>query len=676
MTPGPPRGTSLQDLAEEAAGRGDGHSETPLDDRPRLGRARLAIHKRARSTLIVVGLVVLLAIPLMVALGVLRHPRWYPVADLAQTELRVRDVGTGHPPLIGLAGRFGPLGHQGSHPGPLSFWAMWPVYRLFGATSWAMQAAAVSLHLLAVGAIFWIAYRRAGLRLVLGLASVLAILVRAYGTVTLTEAWNPHLPVLWWLVFLLAAWSVICGDLLLLPVAVFAGSFCVQTHLPYTGLVIGLSGFTIAVAFFGAYARRQQPGAMRQFARWALLAAAVGLLVWLPPLIEQFTTSRGNLSVIRDEFLHPPETPVGLRRGIKVLLFHLNPWRLLAGSVGATTRSLPRATKGSLVPGLLLVAAWAVTVVVARRLRHRSLMRLHIVVAVALLLSVVSISRIHGLLWYYLVLWAWGINALMLLAIGWTLSVAVGRRLSGAIRRRAATTGSFALATVAVLSTALFAVDAAQAKAPEPRLSKTLGRLVPPTVRALDRRPGPDGGRNGRYLLTWADPVSIGAQGVGLLNELDRRGFDGGVIEIHGPGATTHRVLDPAKATAVVHLSIGPDIQTWRAKPGVPCSRCADDISRFQAEIQKWQAKPGVQLVAYVDPRSPQERAEYERLRSRAIRELQAAGLPDLVSAVDGNLFTTVLDPRLPKRTKDRLARMLALGLPAAVFVGPPGTQS
>src|SRR5262249_19618974 len=159
---------------------------------------------------------------------------------------------------------------------------------------------------------------------------------------------------------------------------------------------------------------------------------------------------------------------------------------------------------------------------------------------------------------------------------------------------RAAIAGTVALATVAVVSSASFSIDAADARSPEPRLSRTVGELVPQTVRGLDRIPAPDGGRNGRYLVTFTDPVSIGARGFGLLNELERRGFDVGVIEVHGGGAATHRVLDPAQATAMVHLSIGPDIDVW-------------------------QTKPGAQRVAYVEPRSRKERALYARLRADAI---------------------------------------------------------
>ena len=273
MRAGRSPGTSLHDVAEVTEGHG---GEAAPRHAPRPARPpRSAVAPGPRRVLGVVALVVLLALPLAVALGVLRQPTWHPTDDLAQTELQVRDVGTGHPPLIGLAGRLGSLDKQGSHPGPLSFWALWPLYELFGAHAWALQAAAASLHVLAIGTALWIAFRRGGLRLVLAVAAVAALLVRAYGTPILTEAWNPYLPVMWWLVFVLAVWSIVSDDPPMLPVAVFAGSFCMQTHLPYLGLAGGLFVGALAFAFRRAYVRRREvPGGLRRLVTWAVFIVA------------------------------------------------------------------------------------------------------------------------------------------------------------------------------------------------------------------------------------------------------------------------------------------------------------------------------------------------------------------------------------------------------------------
>ena len=127
-------------------------------------------------------------------------------------------------------------------------------------------------------------------------------------------------------------------------------------------------------------------------------------------------------------------------------------------------------------------------------------------------------------------------------------------------------------------------------------------------------------------------------------------GFDVGARKIYLAGVRSHRILDPSDASAEVHLAVGADIETWRARPGA-------------------------REVAYVDPRSPAERVEYERLRRQAIRGLQAAGLVALVPAVDNSLFTTIIDSRVPERPRELMIRMRDLGLPTAVFVAPPDTR-
>jgi hypothetical protein len=597
-------------------------------------------------------LLLVLSVPFVVALVVLRSPHWYPVLDLAWTEMRLRDVFSGHPPLIGLTGRIGPLGSQGSHPGPLSFYSLWPFYQLFGAASWAMEAAAVSLNVLAMGAALWIAHRRGGLRLVLAVAAVLAVLTRAFGTPILTQPWNPYMPVLWFFVFILAVWSVACDDLPVLPVVAFAGSFCAQTHVPYLGTCVALGVGVVAYASVRAYRRRRNRAELRRFARWALISAGIAVLAWIPPVVDQLTTSPGNLSVLYDYFRNPPESPLGLRDGVDVLLVHLNPWRLVTKELA--NRQLftgqSQAAGGSTLPGLALLVTWVGSAFAAWRLRHRALLRLDIVLAAALVLAMFSISRIFGFVWFYLVLWAWGLTALLVLAIVWTAAALVARYAHPT--RRWVAAGGVALFGITAVFATLFTFDASSAEIPAPRLSRTLSAIVPPTTKALERGSVPGTGPDGHYLVTWFDPVNIHAPGFGFMNELERSGYDVKALKPFGPAVTPHRTIDPAQATSVVHLSIGGE------------------------DIRKWRAKPGVEEVAYHDPRSRAERVEYDRLRSEAISELEAAGLPDLVPSVDGNVFGASLSERFPTGVRDRLGRMADLGLPAAVFVGPVSAES
>ena len=248
---------------------GSEHPDTASLDADEPRRNRPWDRDERFANLVTVALWAVLVAPLAVALVVVHSPRWFPVADMAQTELRVRDVGTIHTPLVGLAGRIGPWYDPGSHPGPLSFWFLAPVYRLLGATSWAFEASAVTLHAVAVGLTLWMAKRRAGLGLVAVTAAGLAVLLRFYDFHVFLEPWNPYLPVTWWVALLFAVWSVLDGDLPMLVVAVVAGSFCAQTHLPYLGLVGGMVAFTVAAIALRAFLARRDPDRPR----WCTSAA-------------------------------------------------------------------------------------------------------------------------------------------------------------------------------------------------------------------------------------------------------------------------------------------------------------------------------------------------------------------------------------------------------------------
>ena len=603
---------------------------------------------RGRRGLALVALTLLVALPLVVGLIASAEPRWVPVLDLAQTELRVRDVGTRHTPLIGLPGRIGDADHQGSHPGPLSFYALAPVYRVLGSSAWALQAATLVIQAAGIAVALAIAMRRGGWALMAATGAVLALLVAGYGAATLTVPWNPFLPLIWWLVVLLAVWSVVTGDTALLAVVVVAGSFCAQTHVPYLGLCVGAG--VVAAATAVVVFRRADAPVRRRILRHAIVALGLGVLCWLPPLVDQMIHRPGNLSILTDHFTSPPEKAIGPSTAVRLVLQRLDAEHLVFDQLaepGLLVTADPFGRAAEQDRGLVTLTVWGVAVLAAFVLRDRPLLRLHGVVALGLVFAVLVIARIFGTVWYYLMLWVWGVAALMLLAIGWTCVAVVARFLSPNRRRAASRLG----VAVLVAATAAVSVRGAVAAPDEPQpdrpLSDILAELLPPTARALDRGVGAADGHAGRYLVTWTDAAHIGSQGYGLVNELERRGFDVGVNGGLGATATFHRVLDAADATARVNLATG----IW---------------------VERWRALPDAVEVASVDPRTRAERSEFEQLRREVIAELRDAGLDDLVPRVDDNLFGASLDSRVPFGAQLRMSRMLALGVPTAVFVAPP----
>jgi hypothetical protein len=630
-------------------------------------------HRRGRTLALVAGLTALVGgVPLAVALGVLHSPRWYPLLDLAQTELRVRDIGEGHPPLVGLAGRIRGYGVSGSHPGPLSFYSLFPFYKLFGSSAWALQSACASLNVIAMGLAIWIGHRRGGPYGAIGIATALAVLGRAYGANWLTEAWNPYMPMLWWTVFLLAVWSVLCDDLAMLPVAVFAGSFCAQTHIPYAGLIGGMGAFTVAVVAVWFWPRRAEAEARRRLLRWGLPSLVLLGLLWTPPVIDQLTNDPGNFAIIKENFANPTEDPVGVGEAIKVTLANLDVSTLLRGYQGTEA-----ALAGMNVPGLLLLVLWVAAAVVAFRRGYQQVLRLHMVVAAALLLGLISVSRILGFLWYYLVLWAWGTLTLTVVATVWT-AVLLGRERTypspptGAddspddagdprergepgddtaaptARPRIAVVAAAGLGALLVATVASFTYDAAHTEVPAASETASLRHVAPVAIERLASGELPGGGRQGRYLVRWdEDALAIGSQGYGFLNELERQGFDVGVNEAHSTGSLPHRVRATEDADATVNYVIG------------------------EANIARWRADPAAVEAAYYEPRSPADLEEYGRLHDEVAAGLQAEGLDDLLNALDNKVFLVGIDPRVPAELTGKVARMMDLGLPAAVFVAP-----
>jgi hypothetical protein len=514
-----------------------------------------------------------------------------------------------------------------------------------------MLAGTVVVNLAALAAALGLALRRGGTRLAVAVAVLLVMLVWGYGLTMLTQPWNPYLPLLWWVVLLLAVWSVACDDLVALPVAVFAGSFCAQTHVPYLGLVGGLGALTVLVLALAWRRAGRGAGERRRIAVVGAGSLALTAALWVPPLVDQVVHDPGNLRTIYDDLATPSEDPVGIARGAELALVHLD----LPGFVTRSTSwvgSLPDPSSdpdGSVVPGAVALALWGVAAALSPRLADRRLVRLHLVVGASLVLGLVSISRIHGKEWYYLMLWARGVAALLVLAVGWTVAALVAGWARGRWEgwRWAPSAATLTLAGVLVAGSAALAVEAVDTDPPEPHLSATLGAVMPGTVAALERGDGAASGREGRYTVIFSDAVYFGSQAYGLVSELERAGFDAGMSDVFHVPVTDHRVIRPDEADAVVVFATGQNIDPWRQVTGAV-------------------------EVSHVEPRDATERAEFARLRTAVIDDLRADGLEDLAPLVDGNLFGLSIDERISDRAERWTARMLELGEPVAVFVAPP----
>ncbi len=584
-----------------------------------------------------------MTIPFVVALVVMAVRGWTPVLDLAMTEFRVRDVGGRHTPLVGLPGRIGRLPEQGSHPGPLSFYLLAPVYRLFGASAVGLLVGAAVINLAAAWLCVWVAQHLGGRRLQVALGALVCVALSWYGASILTQPWNPYLPLVPFLLVLLATWAILLGAHRLLPLQVVAASLCAQTHVPYLSLGVALVALAMGRVTWQWWRHRTEPSTgLGRSAGWALGAGAA---VWLPVFVDEWRHHPGNITMLREHFLDPPADPVGLVEGAKVVLRHFDVLQIVLGLFDRPSfylDALDQRAGGSAVVGAVVLALWLASVAVWRRTGERRLACLHAVIGVVTALGMLSTGRIFGKVWYYLTLWAWLFCLLAVFAVLWTAVLLAGDRVRGIPLERLA-------GGVVVIALVSFVVDAARSEPPEYRLGNTLEAVVGPTAAALRAGTGAATGADGAYVVVWNDSFYFGSQGFGFVNELERLGLSAFGQPYYAVAFTPRRSMEPRASTAEVVLATGVYIERWR-------------------EVD------GAVEVALTDPRSAGEVAEFERLRAEVIALLQDGGWNDEAEQVDTNLFGLSDRDDLPDAVAVRVARMLYLGQETAVFIAPAGS--
>ncbi len=605
-------------------------------------------HRSVPRVLLVTGIALLVMVPVIATAIAIVRPQWYPTGDMAQAELHVRGFWS-HPPLVGAAGRIqNSAGVQGSHPGPLLWLAIWPLYALGGSTSTALVASVVAVHTVGVAVALWLAVRRGGWTFAILLAVVLAVIVRAGGPDQFTEPWNPWMGLLPFLVLLLAGWTVLDGEHWALVLAAAAGTYSVQAHTGYVlivGALLLLLGAVVVWRVWHPLARSPEPavvddpprpGARRWSGLWWVAAAiGAGLVLWIPPLIDQLRRDPGNLSILVDSFSHPDAPYLGIGTVAKVAVVQFNlfgPWLLGPGRGDVDVLA---------VLGCIgFLALWAAAIVVARRRHARSELHLHALLAVAAVLAVVSISRIFGLYLEYTVRWVWLITGLVIVASIRSLTHDVHVPASW---RRPAAIGAMAVAALGLAGASWQLVDRA---GPTGAIdSRIVAGLVPQVEAELDV--------STPYLVRWSDPSTLGALGTGLVLELERRGFRPGVDQQFAAAMLPSRVLPETSAGGVLYVVSG------------------------EAAIEQARTLPGVIEVASYDVRTPAQQERSDQLRFEVEDALRAEGREDQIAQLDqanGQAALLFADPPLPPAAAVPLQEYVSLRLPAAVFLAPPGT--
>lgn len=584
---------------------------------------------------------VLVALPLAVGMARVVGDDWRPTGDYAHTAMAVEDIPE-HPPLIGVAGRFGPFDNQHAHPGPAMAYALWPATSLLGGSGTALMTATTLLHLGALVVAVLVARRVGGRSYALMVATTAAVLVGALGAQFFLTPWNPWIPVLAFFALLVLIHAVVVGHVWAAPAAVAVGTLSAQTHVSYMVLVHGLLAGALVVVVVSAW-RRWAGVTWSSVVRPLVLSAFVGVVLWLPPLWDQLRRT-GNLGWLIGRFTHPCDPrwwgqecaePVGLGAAARALAAELN----LGGAWVSGARHDPSTVQPSWLGLAVVLAVTAAVVAVTFRRRDRLAGGLLGVALAAVALGLVSAARILGDFYDYVIRWTWPLAAFGAVAVLWALWRALDR--AGPAARRAVTAVG-ALTLVAFTGRAV--LDALTVEPPYEADSRTVAALARDARRELD----PDG----VYLLRWHDPVALGGTGFGLLLELERAGFTVGTDNWTRFAVGAHRVVPEAVATDGLWVVVGePSIASFARRAD------ATELARF-------------------DPRSPDERERSELARQRIEAGLTTLGRTDLLELLDrqfGHAALIAATPELPDELDHEISVYTDLRLPVALFAVPAG---
>ena len=454
-----------------------------------------------------------------------------------------------------------------------------------------------------------------------------ALLVRASGSQFLVEPWNPWGAVLPFLCFLLLLAAVAKGDRKLLPWAVLVGSHCIQCHVGYLPLVAAPLGIVVLLRLRADRARGLRPIA------WAV---GVGALLWLPPVVDQIRREPGNLSILWNHFASPDGPAVGFGAALEAFVGEFN----VAGGWLWGPNRLP--TDAPNVAGFVAMVAFVGAGAAGggpparshrphadgrrRRLvprRHRG--------HVADLRRVLRLRRAVVVDPHRPRRRGGGV------VVRAPAAADGGRRHTDRPLRLAAIGMAAAVSVVA-------AVQMADDELPAVRNSRLIGVVTAQAAGELDD--------DGRYLVRWHDPASLGAVGFGAVLELERRGFTAGVDAFRECGALPHRVMPEETATAVLWVVTG------------------------EKAIDAFRARADATELGFYDQRTRVEQAAALAMREEMEDRLTELGLADLIPALDtqyGLAPFVIGDAPVPQDFKNLAAAYNELRLPMAMFAVAPG---
>lgn len=541
--------------------------------------------------------------------------------DGAILDLRVADVISTHPPLVGLYSRFG-----WSHPGPVAFYLLAPFRLLSGDAPWGIVFGTVVWSTASLVLITVLAARRGGYGLVaFCLAMQIAVWYSVGGTAT-ADPWTPELAVSLVIPTLLAVWGTAEGDGLALVVAVVTASIAIQTHVGLALVLLVPLALGVGLAAWH-----------RQLERRPLVTAVVvGGVLWLPVALDAIANGGGNARKLADFFTSSAVRSAGFETGARMFASEVHPWPAWLVGRGHAQTALNTAAQANVVWLVLLGLGLAVALAIAWRRADRQATDLVLIAGATSAAGVVAIGQVRGLVAPYLIFFRSAVALFACFAIGYT----VYRLLVGqwTVVARVATVAS--IVVLAFVTVRLI----------PPVIDTTLPYLDQPKYTELGTQALHHAPREGQVLLRYADYSYSGVM-PGVLVRLNSGGVDARVDRGLGFIFGSSRTGSAEEANQVWYISESPTSAALLL------------------------GQPGAKVVATTSNLSATKLEALYRLQREIASELRRRGHGDLIPTLSSPLVTFAVAkvPGLDQSRVRQLAAMNArLRLPFATVIAFP----
>jgi hypothetical protein len=463
--------------------------------------------------------------------------------DLALIDLHVRRA-------LAWQQQLGVFDHnRWNHPGPAFFYLDSLAYRVLGSSARSLFVGATVLNGLAAAACVGVVRRRTtptrALWAAVWIAALAAVLAAAGPSATtysesvlgaLVSPWNPMVVLFPLLLLLLLCAGAVDRSGPSLVGALLVGSFVVQTDISTTPLVAALVGAAVVTwAVTAVLDRRRRPSpaappvpdvasARATGGRRGVILTVAGLvalvLMWVPPLVQQFTGHPGNLTLIVRFFTAPHHgqslTAALWSVAAAATVVVVGPSEVMTSILGGAPAHAALAVAVSLAT--LVVAAGAV--VQGARTRNRFALGTGALTLLGAVAAVAAVTHVVGFVFGYLVLWAIVLPVGALVGVG-TVPPPAGWAVALRTRTRSGIRVGLCIAAVAVGVVACVRVAAIPPleRAGDPRVAQ-LAALVAPRLVPGERVAVGDAGAG------TADTQLIDTEEfIGLVDQLDRQGL-------------------------------------------------------------------------------------------------------------------------------------------------------